>query len=267
MIESGVRHRQRPGAGPRYGVIAQTTQPSDKVARLVAMRCAPRAPEAEVRYCDTVCQPTKDRQSALHSLIARVGDDRRGRRAAEQQHTSIGPHGRSRRAELARQVEGAGELEARMVRRDRDGGADGGHLDAARNRGARYTRAWKRSRAGGNHCGEEVAGLAPVGAFGITSGRLAGKRGRSIRLGNGRPVDMTKPGAVNPTTIPAPACVAGGTSPPCSRAASWAVTRCTRRNTAACHRTDIALRNLPAAFDRTTIALLADTHHGSAQSR
>ncbi len=56
---------------PRYGVISQTTQPSDKVRRLVeALRAA--RPEAEVRFCDTVCQPTKDRQAALRALIARA---------------------------------------------------------------------------------------------------------------------------------------------------------------------------------------------------
>ena len=53
---------------PRYGVISQTTQPSDKVRLLVeALRAA--RPGAEVRFCDTVCQPTKDRQAALRSLI------------------------------------------------------------------------------------------------------------------------------------------------------------------------------------------------------
>ena len=56
---------------PRYGVISQTTQPSDKVRHLVeALRAA--RPEAEVRFCDTVCQPTKDRQAALRALIARA---------------------------------------------------------------------------------------------------------------------------------------------------------------------------------------------------
>ncbi len=56
---------------PRYGVISQTTQPSDKVRRLVeALRAA--RPEAEVRFCDTVCQPTKDRQAAVRALIARA---------------------------------------------------------------------------------------------------------------------------------------------------------------------------------------------------
>ncbi len=53
----------------RYGVIAQTTQPSDHVRRVVDTLRAAR-PDAEVRYCDTVCQPTKDRQNALQKLIA-----------------------------------------------------------------------------------------------------------------------------------------------------------------------------------------------------
>jgi 4-hydroxy-3-methylbut-2-enyl diphosphate reductase len=53
----------------RYGVISQTTQPLDKVLALVAALRAAR-PHAEVRFCDTVCQPTKQRQNALHKLIA-----------------------------------------------------------------------------------------------------------------------------------------------------------------------------------------------------
>ena len=53
----------------RIGVISQTTQPLDKVLALVeAIRNA--RPESEVRFCDTVCQPTKNRQSALRKLIA-----------------------------------------------------------------------------------------------------------------------------------------------------------------------------------------------------
>jgi 4-hydroxy-3-methylbut-2-enyl diphosphate reductase len=53
----------------RYGVISQTTQPLEKVLGLVdALRVA--RPDAEVRYCDTVCQPTKDRQRAIKKLIA-----------------------------------------------------------------------------------------------------------------------------------------------------------------------------------------------------
>ncbi|MGB8169873.1 MAG: 4-hydroxy-3-methylbut-2-enyl diphosphate reductase [Chthoniobacteraceae bacterium] len=53
----------------RYGVISQTTQPSDKVLALVeALRRA--RPQSEVRFSDTVCQPTKNRQNALRKLIA-----------------------------------------------------------------------------------------------------------------------------------------------------------------------------------------------------
>ncbi len=51
----------------RYGIIAQTTQPLDKVRRIVsAIRQA--KPEADVQFRDTVCQPTKNRQTALQRL-------------------------------------------------------------------------------------------------------------------------------------------------------------------------------------------------------
>ena len=53
----------------RLGVVAQTTQPIDKVRALVAA-LRRRFPEADVRFIDTVCQPTKDRQEALHRLAA-----------------------------------------------------------------------------------------------------------------------------------------------------------------------------------------------------
>jgi 4-hydroxy-3-methylbut-2-enyl diphosphate reductase len=53
----------------RLGVIAQTTQPIERVLELVdAIRR--RFPEADVRFIDTVCQPTKDRQIALRRLAA-----------------------------------------------------------------------------------------------------------------------------------------------------------------------------------------------------
>src|SRR6266567_1976002 len=52
-------HRSR----PRLGVVSQTTQPIDFVLRVVdQIRAA--FPEAEVRFIDTVCQPTKERQTA-----------------------------------------------------------------------------------------------------------------------------------------------------------------------------------------------------------
>jgi len=52
----------------RYGVISQTTQPIDRVRALVA-EIERLYPTSEVRYVDTVCKPTKDRQLALQQLI------------------------------------------------------------------------------------------------------------------------------------------------------------------------------------------------------
>jgi len=57
---------------PRFGVAAQTTQAVDKVRRLVAL-IRERFPQSEVRFLDTVCKPTKDRQSAAID-IARQAD-------------------------------------------------------------------------------------------------------------------------------------------------------------------------------------------------
>lgn len=55
-------------ARARYGVISQTTQPIDHVRALV--RAIERLnPAAEVQFVDTVCRPTKDRQTALQKLI------------------------------------------------------------------------------------------------------------------------------------------------------------------------------------------------------
>jgi 4-hydroxy-3-methylbut-2-enyl diphosphate reductase len=52
---------------PRFGVAAQTTQPIDKVRRLVGL-IRQRFPQAEVVFRDTVCQPTKQRQTAAIEL-------------------------------------------------------------------------------------------------------------------------------------------------------------------------------------------------------
>ena len=52
---------------PRFGIAAQTTQPIDKVRRLVAL-IQQRFPQSEVRFIDTVCQPTKQRQTAAIEL-------------------------------------------------------------------------------------------------------------------------------------------------------------------------------------------------------
>jgi 4-hydroxy-3-methylbut-2-enyl diphosphate reductase len=52
---------------PRFGIAAQTTQPIDKVHRLLTF-IRQRFPESEVRFVDTVCQPTKQRQLAAIEL-------------------------------------------------------------------------------------------------------------------------------------------------------------------------------------------------------
>jgi len=57
---------------PRFGVAAQTTQPLDRVRRIVA--CMRRHfAGADIRFLDTVCRPTKQRQTAAIDL-ARESD-------------------------------------------------------------------------------------------------------------------------------------------------------------------------------------------------
>jgi 4-hydroxy-3-methylbut-2-en-1-yl diphosphate reductase len=57
---------------PRFGVVSQTTQPIDRVKHLV--QCLRSTfPASEVRFSDTVCQPTKQRQIAA-SELARKSD-------------------------------------------------------------------------------------------------------------------------------------------------------------------------------------------------
>jgi len=48
---------------PRLGVAAQTTQSIEKVRRIVAL-IRRRFPASDVRFFDTVCKPTKERQTA-----------------------------------------------------------------------------------------------------------------------------------------------------------------------------------------------------------
>ena len=55
---------------PRYGVVSQTTQPVTRVRELV-QRLRDRFPGSEIRWIDTVCQPTKDRQEAAEALAGR----------------------------------------------------------------------------------------------------------------------------------------------------------------------------------------------------
>ena len=57
---------------PRLGVAAQTTQAVEKVQRLVDL-IRHRFPTSDVRFLDTVCKPTKERQSAAVEM-ARQAD-------------------------------------------------------------------------------------------------------------------------------------------------------------------------------------------------
>ena len=54
----------------RFGIAAQTTQPIARVEGLVGM-IRRRFPRAEVRFIDTVCRPTKQRQTAAEDLARR----------------------------------------------------------------------------------------------------------------------------------------------------------------------------------------------------
>ena len=56
---------------PRFGVVSQTTQPIDHVNALVT-ELKEKRPEAVVEFRDTVCQPTKNRQTALRTLLDQV---------------------------------------------------------------------------------------------------------------------------------------------------------------------------------------------------
>jgi 4-hydroxy-3-methylbut-2-enyl diphosphate reductase len=57
---------------PRLGLAAQTTQPIEKVRQVVAS-IRNRFPRSDVRFIDTVCRPTKERQDAAIEL-ARASD-------------------------------------------------------------------------------------------------------------------------------------------------------------------------------------------------
>jgi 4-hydroxy-3-methylbut-2-en-1-yl diphosphate reductase len=55
---------------PRMGIAAQTTQPINKVRDLVAL-IRQQFPQSDVRFIDTVCRPTKERQDAAVELARR----------------------------------------------------------------------------------------------------------------------------------------------------------------------------------------------------
>jgi 4-hydroxy-3-methylbut-2-enyl diphosphate reductase len=56
---------------PRLGIVCQTTMTEDRVARMRAA-IVERNPDAEIKFVDTVCLPTKEHQRALERLLDRV---------------------------------------------------------------------------------------------------------------------------------------------------------------------------------------------------
>lgn len=56
---------------PRIGVAAQTTQSVEKVRHVVDL-IRRRFPQSEVRFVDTICKPTKQRQSAAVEMARRA---------------------------------------------------------------------------------------------------------------------------------------------------------------------------------------------------
>jgi 4-hydroxy-3-methylbut-2-enyl diphosphate reductase len=69
LDEEGVRALDE---HPRLGVAAQTTQSIEKVRHLVGL-IRQRFPRSDIRFLDTVCRPTKERQDAAVEL-ARASD-------------------------------------------------------------------------------------------------------------------------------------------------------------------------------------------------
>ncbi len=57
---------------PRFGVASQTTQAVEKVRHLVDL-IRRRFPHSEVRFVDTVCKPTKDRQISAVEMARQAG--------------------------------------------------------------------------------------------------------------------------------------------------------------------------------------------------
>jgi 4-hydroxy-3-methylbut-2-en-1-yl diphosphate reductase len=55
---------------PRFGIASQTTQPTDRVRHLVGL-IRRHFPASDVRFLDTVCRPTKERQESAVELARR----------------------------------------------------------------------------------------------------------------------------------------------------------------------------------------------------
>jgi 4-hydroxy-3-methylbut-2-enyl diphosphate reductase len=110
--------------GQRLGIISQTTQPLERVLTLVAAIKAAR-PTTEVRFIDTVCHPTKQRQDALNDLlkvcevlIVIGGRNSNNTRQLAARATAQGA--------IVHQIERAGELSPRWFRGAKNVGVTAG---------------------------------------------------------------------------------------------------------------------------------------------
>lgn len=153
-------------ASPRIGIISQTTQPLDVVLRLVE-RIKRSQPNAAVRFIDTVCHPTKQRQSALdelcqsHELILVIG----GRNSNNTRQLVEKAERLGRRAI---QIERADELRAEWFRRAQSVGVTAGTstldetVDSVMQRLREIAAAMKSSSPPAGEIFKQLAGWKPA---------------------------------------------------------------------------------------------------------
>jgi 4-hydroxy-3-methylbut-2-enyl diphosphate reductase len=103
----------------RFGIISQTTQRIDRVLSLVDEIRRAR-PAAEVRFVDTVCKPTKDRQRALKKLLRSadtivVVGGRESNNTRELVQTCLGAGRRAIHIERAEELNATDFLAAKVV--------------------------------------------------------------------------------------------------------------------------------------------------------
>ena len=113
---------------PRIGVAAQTTQSIEKVRHMVAL-IRERFPQSDVRFFDTVCKPTKDRQSAAVAMareadVVIVVGGRSSNNTRELVKTC------ARYCARVHHVETDSDVRAELARQRGDRGRDGRHFDA-----------------------------------------------------------------------------------------------------------------------------------------
>lgn len=115
---------ERVPSHPKLGVISQTTQPLAHVLALVdALKR--RHPKTDVRFVDTVCHPTKQRQGALEELCAEcdtivVVGGRNSNNTRQLVETAM------RLGSIAHQVECAGQLQPEWFRKSQHVGVTAG---------------------------------------------------------------------------------------------------------------------------------------------